>query len=45
MDMVAVNVHVLVNYVGLLTEAEFFQILACKDFILLLSQLIVGVRI
>ena len=45
MDMVAVDVHVLVYYERLLTEAEFVQILAGEDFILLLSQLVIGVRI
>ena len=45
MDMVAVDIHVLIDYEGLFTEAEFVQILAGKDFILLLRQFIVGVRI
>ena len=45
MDMVAVDVHVLIDYVGLLSEAEFFQILAGEDFILLLRQSVIGVRI
>ena len=45
MDMVPVNIHVLINYVGLFTEAEFVQILASEDFILLLRQFIIGVRI
>jgi hypothetical protein len=36
MDMMAVYVHVLIDYKGLFTEAEFVQILAGEDFILLL---------
>ena len=35
MYMVAVNVHMLIDYEGLLTESEFVQILAGEDFILL----------
>ena len=45
MDMVAVYVHVLIDDEGLLTEAEFVQILAGEDFILLLRQSVIGVRI
>ena len=45
MDMVSVDVLVLVDYERLLSEAEFFQILAGDDFILLLCQSVVGVRI
>ena len=45
MDMVPVYVLVLVNYERLLPEAEFLQILAGEDFILLLRQSVVGMWI
>ena len=45
MDMVPVYVLVLVDYEGLLAEAEFLQIFAGEDFKILIGQLIVGVRI
>ena len=45
MDMVAGDVGVFVDYVGLLAEAEFLQILAGKDFKILIRELIIRVRI
>ena len=45
MDMAPVYVFVLVNYERLLSEAEFFQILAGKDFKILIRELIIRVRI